>query len=118
MVDMSFKFFLDMVPEDNVINPSTLTRFRRQHLKNMDLLDMLINQTVSITIEKGILQSKTIILDSIHTSSRSNPHSSVGVLKMRSKELCKSLYEVDESIKDLFPVKNEDNDLEHELTYA
>ncbi len=118
MVDMSFKFFLDMAPEDKVINASSLTKFRRQRLKDMDLLDMLINKTVSIAVEKGIITSKTIILDSTHTSSRSNPHSPVGVLKMRSKALRKSLYEVDDSIKDILPVKNEDNELEHELNYA
>ena len=40
--DMSFKYFLDMAPEDEVINPSSLTKFRRLRLKDMDLLDMLI----------------------------------------------------------------------------
>lgn len=118
MVDMSFKFFLDMAPEDTVIHASSLTRFRRQRLKDMDLLDLLIGKTVSIAIEKGILQSKTIILDSTQTCSRSNPHSPVSVLKMRSKALRKSLYEVDASIKDVLPLKNEDNQLEHELAYA
>ena len=28
MYDMSFKYFLDMVPEEAVINPSSLTKFR------------------------------------------------------------------------------------------
>jgi hypothetical protein len=41
-VDMSFKYFLDMAPEDKVINPGTLTRFRRLRLKDMDLLNLLI----------------------------------------------------------------------------
>ena len=30
--DMSFKYFLDMAPEDEVINPSSLTKFRRLRL--------------------------------------------------------------------------------------
>jgi len=118
MVDMSFKFFLDMSPEDNVINSSTLTVFRRQRLKDMDLLDMLIGKTVSIAIEKGIIKSKTIIMDATHTASRSNPHSPMEVLKMRSKQLRKCIYEVDESIKASLPAKNQDNDLEHELAYS
>ena len=39
---MSFKYFLDMAPEDEVINPSSLTKFRKLRLKDMNLLDMLI----------------------------------------------------------------------------
>ena len=117
-VDMSFKYFLDMAPEDEVINPSTLTKFRRLRLKDMDLLNLLINKTVTLAIEQGIIKSTSIIVDSTHSSSRSNPHSSVEVLKMRSKQLRKLLYETDESIKDSLPKKNEDTDLEHELTYS
>lgn len=31
--DMSFKYFLDMAPEEEVINPSSLTNFRKLRLK-------------------------------------------------------------------------------------
>ena len=54
--DMSFKFFLDMTPEETVINPSSLTKFRKLRLKDMNLLDMLISKTVEIAIEKGIIK--------------------------------------------------------------
>ena len=46
--DMSFKFFLDMTPEEAVINPSSLTKFRKLRLKDTNLLDMLISKTVEI----------------------------------------------------------------------
>ena len=117
-VDMSFKYFLDMAPEDEVIDPSSLTKFRRLRLKDTDLLDLLINKTVKIAMDKGIIKSKSIILDSTHSSSRSNPHSPVEILKMRSKQLRKTLYDMDESLKKSLPKKNEDNDLEHELSYS
>ncbi len=71
--DMSFKYFLDMNPEDDVINPSSLTKFRKLRLKDTDLLNLLINKTVTIAIEKGIIRSKSIIVDATHTLSRSNP---------------------------------------------
>lgn len=38
--DMSFKYFLDMAPEESVINPSSLTKFRKLRLKDMNLLDI------------------------------------------------------------------------------
>ena len=40
--DLSFKYFLDLAPEDNVIHPSLLTKFRKQRLKDENLLDLLI----------------------------------------------------------------------------
>ena len=36
--DMSFKYFLDMAPEDPVIDPSLLTKFRKLRLKDVSLL--------------------------------------------------------------------------------
>ncbi len=38
------KYFLDMAPEETVINPSSLTKFRKLRLKDMNLLDMLIRE--------------------------------------------------------------------------
>ncbi|MDH6344337.1 MULTISPECIES: transposase, partial [unclassified Parabacteroides] len=119
-VDMSFKYFLDMVPEADVINPSSLTKFRRLRLKDMDLLDLLINKTVSLAIDKGIIKATytTLIIDATHTASRSNPCRPIEVLKMRSRELRKSLYAIDEEIESSLPEKNTDDDLEHEISYS
>jgi transposase len=116
--DMSFKYFLGMVPEDDVINPSSLCKFRKLRLKDMALLDLLVGKTVSIAIEKGIIQSKTIIVDATHSASRSNPYKPIEILKMRSRQLRKALYEVDDSLKGTLPDKNEDDDLKHELEYT
>lgn len=49
---MSFKYFLDMAPEETIINPSSLTKFRKLRLKDMNLLDMLISKTVQIALDK------------------------------------------------------------------
>jgi transposase len=116
--DMSFKYFLEMTPEEDVINPSSLTKFRKLRLKDTDLLNLLIGKTVSIAIEKGIIRSKSIIVDATHSLSRSNPLSPLEVLKERAKQLRKVVYSVDENWKEREPKKNEDNDLEHELSYC
>ena len=70
--DMSFKYFLGMDPEENIINISSLTKFRRLRLKDINILDMLINKTVEITLEKGIIKSKSIIVDATHMAARYN----------------------------------------------
>ena len=116
--DMSFKYFLDMLPEDDVINSSSLTKFRKLRLKDTDLLNLLISKTVSIAIEKGVIRSKSIIVDATHTLSRSNPFSTIEVLRERTKQLRKTVYKYDENWKERMPKKNIDNDLEKELAYC
>ena len=110
--DLSFKYFLDMTPEEGVINSSSLTKFRKLRLKDTDLLNLLISKTVSIALAKGIIRTKSIILDATHTHSKSNPFSAIEVLRERSKQLRKVVYNFDESWEDLNPKKNNDNDLE------
>lgn len=116
--DMSFKYFLDMAPEEDVINPSTLTKFRKLRLQDLNLLDMLISKTIGIAIEKNIIKSKTIIVDSTHTRARYNQKSPREVLLFHSKELRKSVYSVDESMKQKFPKKVDNGLLEDEIDYC
>ena len=89
--DMSFKYFLEMAPEDTVINSTSLTKFRKLRLNDTDLLNLLINKTVTLAIEKGIITSKSIIVDATHSLSRSNPYSALEVLRERSKLLRKAV---------------------------
>ena len=116
--DMSFKFFLDMAPDESVIEPSSLTKFRRLRLKDVNILDMLINKTVEIALEKGIIKSKSIIVDATHTSARYNQKSPREILQERSRRLRKSIYEIDENIKNTLPSKNTTDDLETEIKYC
>ena len=116
--DMSFKYFLDMAPEDEVINPSSLTKFRKLRLKDMNLLDMLIAKTVQLALEKGIIKSKSIIVDATHTKSRYNQKTPRQVLQEQSKNLRRSIYETDETMKEKFPDKNTEDSLEKELKYC
>lgn len=116
--DMSFKYFLEMTPEEEVINPSSLTKFRKLRLKDSDLLNLLISKTVTIAIEKGIIKSKSIIVDATHSLSRSNPFSAVGLLKERSKQLRKAIYAVNDEFKEHLPEKNNDDDLVNEIAYC
>lgn len=116
--DMSFKYFLGMCPEEEVINPSSLTKFRKLRLKDTDLLNLLINKTVSIALEKGIIRSKSIIVDATHSHSRSNPYTALEVLRERSKHLRKAVYAIDEEMARRMPPKNDSNDLEKELIYC
>jgi len=116
--DMSFKYFLNMTPEDAVIEPSSLTKFRKLRLKDINLLDMLIGKTVEIAIEKGIIKSRSIIVDATHTRARYNQKSPIEILMDMSKRLRKSAYEIDETMKDKFPAKISATSLENEIGYC
>ncbi|BCZ44585.1 hypothetical protein psyc5s11_06520 [Clostridium gelidum] len=116
--DMSFKYFLGMAPEEAVINPSSLTKFRKLRLKDSNLLDLLINKTVEIALDKQIIKSKSIIVDSTHTQARYNQKSPREILLEYSKRLRKSVYAVDETMKSKFPPKINNGILEDEINYC
>ena len=116
--DMSFKYFLDMTPEENVIDSSSLTKFRRLRLQDMNLLDLLIGKTVEIALEKGLITSKTIIVDATHTKARYNQKSPKEFLQEKSKNVRKAVYQLDENMKGRFPIKPTSNEVNEELNYC
>jgi hypothetical protein len=116
--DMSLKYFLDMAPEDGVINPSSLTKFRKLRLKDVNLLDMLIQKTVEIALEKEIIKSSAIIVDATHTKARFNQQSPKEILMEKSKLLRKAVYQIDEKMKEKFPPKTTTDELADELDYC
>lgn len=119
LYDMSFKYFLNMTPEDtDLIDPSSLTKFRKLRLKDMNLLDLLIGKTVAIAKEKGVLTSKTIIVDATHTKARYNQKSAREVLLERAKALRKEIYSVDEKLKEKLPQKVSSGLLEDVIAYC
>lgn len=119
--DLSFKYFLDLAPEETeIIDATSLTKFRRQRLKDVELLDMLIGKTVEIAIEKGLIKRKNaIIVDSTHTNSKYNLLSPRQALINAAKNLRKNVYSIDESMKDKMPTKREASGiLEDEIKYC
>lgn len=116
--DLSFKYFLNMAPEDSVIDPSSLTKFRKLRLKDLNLLDLLIGKTVELAIEQGILKSTSIIVDATHTKARYNQKSPREILQDRSRKLRKAIYSIDEALKEKLPAKNTVDTLNAEINYC
>ncbi len=82
MTDLRFKYFLELMPEDNVIDPSTLTVFRREHLKDTSVLDAVLKHSVGLAIKKGVIKPESeIIIDSTHVLSRYNLYSAEEFLR-------------------------------------
>lgn len=116
--DMSFKYFLDMAPEESVIDSSSLTKFRKLRLQDMGLLDLLIGKTVEIALEKEIIKRKAVIVDATHSKARYNQKSPKEFLQEKSKNVRKVVYQFDESMKDKFPPKTTSNEVTDELDYC
>lgn len=121
--DLLFKYFLGYAPEETkLIDPSLLTVFRRERLKDgeKNLMDKLINKTVEIALKKGLIEVKNkIIVDSTHTNAMFHHISPREELIRQAKELRKSIYKVDESMHDKMPKKKEDTGiLEDQIDYT
>lgn len=121
MTDMAFKYFLDLAPESDVIDPSLLSVFRRQRLVDMDLLDYLIARSVKTAVEMGVIKSRTLIIDATHTSSKYNPYAPVELLQLRSKNLRRNIYastKEPNTYQAMFPKKPTGKDLNEEIAYS
>ena len=95
LYDMSFKYFLDLTPEAPVIHSSSLTKFRKLRLQDKDLMNLLVEKSVALAVEHGILKSKTIIVDATHTASRFKSKTAKDYVREKSKLLRKTVYSYD-----------------------
>ena len=123
MTDMLFKYFLGYEPEETeLIDPSLLTVFRRERLIDNDtnLMDKLIEKTVELALEKGLIEAKNkIIVDSTHTNAMFSHISPREELIRQAKDLRKSVYKIDESMHDKMPKKREVSGLlEDQIEYT
>ena len=116
--DLAYKYFLGLNPEEDVIHPSLLTVFRKQHLKDCQLLDLLLQKTVEVAIDKDVLKSQMIIIDATHTASRYNKKSAIELLRNYSKKLRKNIYQFHPEAKANMPSKNHTYDYQAEKEYV
>lgn len=106
-VNLQYKYFLDMAPEDMPPNASTLCVFRRQRLQDNNLMQVLLGKTFEMALERGIVQRSgkdkkvhvKVIIDGTHTESANSLCRPVPKLKEMSKKLRGFIYECDASLK-------------------
>lgn len=103
--DLAFKYFLGIAPEDDVIDASSLTKFRKMRLTDDNIINILLSKTIEIAIDNGIKLSKAIIVDSTHSESKYHSLSAREHLLEVAKNLRKKVYDADESYTDKMPKK-------------
>lgn len=89
--DMAYKYFLDLEPEDRMIDPSLLTKFRKTRITE-DILEEMLRETIHQALDKGLIKSGTIIVDSTHTNASVRAKSPTQILRGLSRELRKEIY--------------------------
>ena len=118
-VNMAYKYFLNLEPEDQLMHPSSLTKFRKLRLNQEEVLEELLHEIVSQAIEKGLIKSKTLIMDATHTRSQYSVKTPIEMLREVSKNMRKQLYRYVPEIKDSVPPKLHPTvSLEEEVTYT
>lgn len=116
--DMAYKYFLDLDPEDEMIDPSLLTKFRKTRITE-DILEEMLQETIRQAIDKGIIKSTAIIVDSTHTNAAIRPKTVTQVLRELSKQLRREIYREMPTLSEKFPEKPElTAELTEEIEYT
>lgn len=116
--DMAYKYFLGIAPEDKMIDPSLLTKFRKTRITE-DILEELLKETIQQAISKGLVKSGTIIVDATHVEAAVNAKSPTQVLRELSKRLRKEIYKHEYDLSEKFPDKPSiEAELSEEIDYT
>jgi transposase len=117
-VNMAYKYFLDLDPEDGMIDSSLMTKFRKTRITE-DILEEMLKETISQAIEESLIKSTAIIVDSTHTSASVRASTPTQILRDLSKQLRKEIYKSMYDLSAKFPEKPlETADLGDEIEYT
>ena len=115
---MAYKYFLDLEPEAKMIDPSLLTKFRKTRITE-DILEEMLKETIQQALDKGLIKSGTIIVDSTHTDAAVRAKSPTQILRDMSKQLRKEIYKNAYELSEKFPEKPSlEAGLDEEIAYT
>lgn len=102
-VNLSYKWFAGLNPEDELPDSSQLSRFRNHRL-GANQVEEVLKHIVSQCIEKGLVKSKTIIMDSTHTLASSQKQRPLEVLQDAAKRLFRVVVKKHPKLEKKLPV--------------
>ena len=88
--NLAYKWFLGLNPEDTLPDSSQLSRFR-VHRLGANRVEKVLEHIVKQCIDKGLIQTKALILDSTHTTANATKHKPLDVLKKAANRLLKGV---------------------------
>ena len=91
-LNLAYMWFIGINPEDDLPDPSLLSKFRTQRLKETTL-DDIIKEVVRQCVEKGIIKGTGISVDCTHTNANTVKLVPERVMKRLAKKILKNLKE-------------------------
>jgi len=99
-VNLAYKWFIGLNPEDPLPEISLLTKFRTQRLKDISM-DDIITEIVRQCVEKGIIQnSNGIVIDTTHIEANTIKKVPERIMKQLAKNIFKSMGQEEYEIPD------------------
>jgi len=92
MINLAYMWFIGINPEDELPDPSLLTKFRTQRLKETSLDDM-IKEVVKQCVDKGLIKGTGISVDSTHTQANTIKKVPERIMKHLAQKILENLKE-------------------------
>lgn len=89
-VNLAYKWFVGLSPEDPLPDPSQLSRFRNHRL-GTGQVDEILKAVVRQCIDHGLISSKTLLVDGTHTAANAQKHTPLEVLQDAAKRLFRAV---------------------------
>jgi transposase len=96
-VNLAYMWFIGINPEDDLPDPSLLSKFRTQRLKEM-MLDDIIKEVILQCVKKGIITGIGISVDCTHTNANTGKLLPERVMKRLAQKMLKNLKEETDDI--------------------
>lgn len=103
-VNLAYKWFLGLNPEDSLPDSSQLSRFRRHRL-GAGNVEKVLEAIVKQCVEKKMIRSKAIILDSTHTHMNASKQTPLEVLQKAANRLARSVKKSETKLYTSLPKK-------------
>lgn len=105
-VNLAYKWFIGLNPEEPLPEISLLTKFRTQRLKDISMNE-IITEIVHQCVEKGIIQSSNgIIIDTTHIQANTIKKVPERIMKQLAKNIFKAMGQEEYEIPDYTQIEN------------
>ena len=105
-VNLAYMWFIGINPEDRLPHPSLLTKFRKTHLKGIEV-DEIITEIVKQAIEKEIISKENgISIDTTHISANTIKKVPERIMKHLAKKIFKAMGKEDYAIPDYTQIED------------
>ncbi len=105
-VNLAYKWFVGLNPEDPLPETSLLTKFRTQRLKDISM-DAIITEIVRQCVEKGIIKSNNgIAIDTTHIEANTIKKVPERIMKHLAKNIFKSMGQDEYEIPDYTQIED------------